>query len=501
MKEYDVVIIGGGVTGCAVARELSRYRINTALLEKEADVSYGTSKANSGIIHAGFHSKPGSLKAKLCVRGNRMFDRLTEELEVPFKRCGALTAAFSVEQMSTLQRLYQQGIKNNVQYLELIGPERALELEPQLNEDVTGALLAPTAGIIGPYEFCFALAENAVSNGVELYTNAEVSWIDKYGENRFFIGCESGQEVSARFIINAAGLFADNIAGMAGIHTFKIVPRKGEEYLLDKRLGEIVNHIIFPVPTPTSKGMLIIPTVDGPVMVGPTAEDIESKDDFSTTETGLKKVFEHAQQMMPIIRTTDIITSFTGLRPAATGQASPHGDFIISGTDVPGFINAAGIQSPGLTASPAIAEEVVNILLHQGLILETKSTGSREGYDFNPHRKAPVRAHKLLAEEDYDTLDTLIEKRPEYANLVCRCEEVTEAEIVDAIRQGHTTLDSLKFRARAMTGRCQGGFCTHRILKILHRETGIPLEKLTKKGTGSELLLYPLNKGEPRDEK
>lgn len=479
---YDVAVIGAGVVGSAIARELSRYRIRVCLIEKEADVSFGTSKANSGIIHAGFHSNPGMLKTRLCVLGNREFDNLSEELEFPFQRRGELVVAFTPEDLRILQNLYRQGRENHVPYLELVGRDRALELEPALNPDVLGALYAPTAGILGPYEYCFALAENAVANGVELHLNEKVVWIAR-DDSGFRIRTERGGTFATRFVVNAAGLYADEIAAMVGITSFTIRPRKGEEYLLDKRVGELVKRIIFPVPTPTSKGMLIIPTVDGPVMVGPTAEEVENKEDFSTTTEGLKRVFEHAQKMIPAIRSRDIITSFVGIRPVATGE-----DFIIGPTDVPGFINAAGIQSPGLTASPAIAKHVVEVLLKAGLALTAKP-------EFNPRREAIPRTRTFIETGRFDELAALVEKDPLYGHLVCRCEHVTEAEVVEAVRRGHVTLDSIKFATRAGSGRCQAGFCTSRLLAILSRETGMPIEKITKKGDGSEIVLYQTVKG------
>ncbi|MFH1305721.1 MAG: NAD(P)/FAD-dependent oxidoreductase [Candidatus Omnitrophota bacterium] len=481
---FDVIIIGAGVTGAATARELSRYDLRTAVLEKETDVSFGTSKANSGIIHPGFHATPGTLKACLAPLGNRAFDRLKEELEFPFERRGSLLVAFTEDELFSLQHYFLQGKKNNVPYMELLSRERTLEAEPNLNPDILGALHAPTTGIICPYEYCFALIENAVRNGVELFTQQEVTRITKKAKKGFIVKTRKGAEFSTRFIVNAAGLYADDIAALVGITDFKILPRKGEEYLLDRRVGNLVKKVIFPLPTATSKGMLVIPTVDGPVMVGPTARDIKRKDDFSTTREGLKTVFEHARKMVPSIRSSDIITAFVGIRPVATG-----GDFIIGKTRVKGFINAAGIQSPGLTASPAVAEMIKNILVKEGLRLEINPS-------FNPKRKCIARARKFIEKRDFNKLEHAIKHNKDYASLVCRCENITEAEVVDAIRKGHTTLDALKFMTRIGTGRCQGGFCTSRVLDIIHRETGIPVEKITKKGPGSEIVPFLLKKGE-----
>ena len=507
-NKYDVIIIGAGVIGAAIARELSRYHLDVAVLEKETDVSFGVSKANSGIIHAGFHAPPDTLKGKLAVPGNRKFDRLCEELDFPFERNGELMVAFSEDEIHTLQFYYDRGKKNNVPYLEMIGKERLLELEPNLNPDVECALYAPSAGVICPYEYCFALIENAKQNGVNVITGEKVIHLEKKGKI-FEIKTEKNNKYSALYIVNAAGLFADEIARMVGITNFKIVPRKGEEYLLDRRVGKLVKRVIFPCPTKKSKGMLIIPTVDGPVMVGPTALDIEDKVDFSTTRDGLKQVFNHAQKLVPSIRSTDAITSFVGLRPAATRNYSiiskffsiiksftgtkPEyidGDFIIGRTTVSGFINAAGIQSPGLTASPIIAEHISDALLKDGLKLEKNPA-------FNPIRKRRVKHLRVILEKKFfHEVEKLVKENKKYSNLVCRCENVTEAEIVDAIKMGHTTLDGIKFATRAGTGRCQSGFCTTRILDLIHQETGIPVEKITKKGPGSEIVLTPLRKGQ-----
>ena len=311
-EKFNVLIIGCGVIGAAIARELSRFKIKVAVLEKEADVSFGTSKANSGIIHGGFHAAPGSNKAKFVVPGNRMFDKLCEELEFPFERHGELMVAFTEEEIRILNTYYERGRQNKVPYLEMIGWERVLEMEPALSPDIQAALYAPTAGVICPYEYCFSLIGNAVENGVKLFLNSKVTWIGKTPQENFEIETENGEKYQSDYIINAAGLFADDIASFVGINDFKINPRKGEEYLLDRRVGTLVKRVIFPTPTKSSKGMLIIPTVDGPVMVGPTAVDIDDKTDFSTTREGLKEVFGHAQRMIPEIRTNDIITSFVG---------------------------------------------------------------------------------------------------------------------------------------------------------------------------------------------
>jgi len=482
-KKYDIAIIGAGVVGASIARSLSKYKLSVALLEQEVDVSFGTSKANSGIIHAGFHDKPGSLKAELCVKGNAEYDRLADELEFPFERRGELVVAFDEEQQQVIYNLYQNGLKNGVRYMELLGRERTLELEPNLNPDVLGALYAPTAGIIGPYEYCFALVENAVKNGVELLLSFKVSDICKT-DDTFNIGSADGRKIQSRYVVNAAGLYADEIASMCGGGDFKIMPRKGEEYLLDKRVGKLVRRVIFPAPKPNSKGILVIPTVDGPVMVGPTAIEIEDKEDFSTTKDGLDKVFSFACHMVPAIRTSDIITSFAGLRPVPSCP-----DFIIAESKIKGFVNVAGIASPGLTASPAIAERVCRIILSSGLKMELDS-------GFDPKRKAKTRIRSLIENRDYDKLEKLIKEDRNYSKLVCRCENVSEVEIIDAIQKGHTTFDAIKYATRACSGRCQGGFCTSRILQLIAEHANISVDKITKKGPGSELISHCIDKGQ-----
>jgi len=485
-NDFQVIIIGCGVIGAAIARELSKFRIRIAVLEKEADVSFGTSKATSGIIHAGFHSPQGSLKAKFVVPGNRKYDRLCEELEFPFERRGELMVAFDEDELRILQIYYKRGLDNNVPYMELLGRERVLEMEPNLSPDILGALYAPTAGIICPYEYCFSLIGIARENGTELLLNQKVTWIGKNNNNRFDIETESGEKFTTDYVINAAGLYADDIARYVGITNFKIVPRKGEEYLLDRRIGTLVKRIIFPCPSSNSKGMLVIPTVDGPVMVGPTALDTEDKTDYSTTREGLNEVFQQAQRMVPGVRTSDIITSFVGLRPAAVGN---NGDFIIGKTAVQGFINAAGIQSPGLTASPAIAEHIREIITKEGLRMELRP-------DFDPYRKKVwIKVRRLLEKRDFEKYSKLVGQNKDYSKLVCRCENVTEAEIIAAVKDGHTTLDGIKFATRAGTGRCQAGFCTSRIMEIIQREAGIPFDKITKKGKGSEIAPYHIEKG------
>jgi glycerol-3-phosphate dehydrogenase len=469
---YDVAIIGAGVSGAAIARRLSRYRLRVALLERCVDVSFGVSKANSGIIHAGFHHSPSSLKARLEIEGNRAFDGLQAELGFPFRRSGIVVAAFSVEEMSTIDRLYAQGVENGAD-VEIVGRERLLALEPALSRDVVGGLFAPSGGIIEPYRFAFALVESAASNDVQLFTGWDAVSARRQGD-AWRIVSAAGEELSARWVVNAAGLRADAVSAIFGAEDFTIVPRKGEEFILDKGSGGPPSRVIFPVPARTSKGVLVIPTVEGTVMLGPTADEGGDKEDTTTTPENLERVFRLASQMVPRISKRDIITSFAGLRPTLPGD-----DFRIElSRAAPCLVQVAGIQSPGLTASPAIADRVKALLKSGGLELVEKA-------EWKPGIPHVQRTRDQTPAE----LDSLVARDPAYAHLVCRCEGVSEAEVVEAIRKGHTTLDGIKYYTRAGMGRCQGGFCTYRIMQLVARETGLPLERITKHGPGSELVL------------
>jgi len=470
---FDVAIIGAGVTGAAIARRLSSFKLSVALLERRTDVSFGVSKANSGIIHAGFHHNPSTLKARLEVQGNFLFDRLKAELGFPFRRVGILVVAFSPEELKTVEALYMIGIANRVPQIEIVGRERILSLEPKLNGDVVGGLWAPTGGIVEPYRLVFALVENARANGVSLFTDWSVA-AARRADDRWLLVSEKGETHEARRVVNAAGLYADEVSGIFGAEEFHIIPRKGEEFLLDKNAAGFPSHVIFPVPARNSKGVLVIPTVEGTMMVGPTAVEIEEKDDTGTTPENLDRVFSLAARMVPGISKRDIITSFAGLRPTLPGD-----DFFIDlSRKAPGLVQVAGIQSPGLTAAPAIAEYVKELLQKDGLDLTEKP-------DFVP----TVGHSPKVVEMNFAELDELARRERAFAHIVCRCESVSEAEVVEAIHKGHISLDGIKFYTRAGMGRCQGGFCTYRILSIIARETGLPVEAITKRGKGSELVV------------
>jgi len=477
-KVKDVAIIGAGVTGAALARLLSAYELDVALLEKEVDVCFGVSKANSGIVHGGFHHDASkTLKAKLEIRGNLMFERLKLELGFPFKRLGIIMAAFSSEDMKTVRRLFEQGQRNGVPGIEICGHDRIMALEPKLSHDAVGGLYAPNGGVVEPYRFVFSLVDSAVLNGVELMTSFEVAAAKREG-SAWRVSSSDGRSVLAKAVVNAAGLYADKVSEIFKAESFSIKPRKGEEYLLDRNTPACPSRVIFPVPSRDSKGMLVIPTVEGTVMIGPTAEMIEDKSDLTTSSENLERIFSKASMVVSGISRRDVITSFAGLRPTLDGD-----DFMICRSALaPGLVHAAGIQSPGLTASPAIAEEIKSLLKQGGMEFKEKSS-----YE-------PCLPHKPASRSvGFEELDKLIAKDPAYGNVVCRCEQVSEAEIVDAVRKGHTTLDGVKFYTRAGMGRCQGGFCSFKVMRIISRETGIPVEEITKRGPGSRLAVGKIN--------
>ncbi len=471
----DVLIIGAGVVGCITARALSRYKLNVLIIDKASDVSEGATKANSGIVHAGYDAKPNTLKAKLNLSGNAMMKNLTQELSVEYSNTGSLVTAFDENQLNHLKVLYDRGIKNGVPHLELIKSKDKLhELEPELNDDVIAALHAPTAGIVCPWGLAEAACENALENGVELITEAEVVSIKK--KNKGFIVFTNKGSFEANYVINAAGVFADTISSMAEDKWFSIKPRRGEYLLLDKKVSYLANKTIFGTPGPLGKGILLTPTVHGNLLLGPTSIDQEEKDNTDTTSDGLNSIFKKAKLYIPNLNRKDIITSFTGVR------ATPDkNDFIISASkQAPGFINAAGIDSPGLSSAPAIAELIVDILLEEGLKLEVNSK-------YNPLRKGIIHFSELSEENKAK----LIKQNPSYGNVICRCETITEAEIIDAIRRpaGARTVDGIKRRVRAGMGRCQGGFCSPKVVQILSKELNLPATHVTKKGGESNILV------------
>jgi glycerol-3-phosphate dehydrogenase len=401
-----------------------------------------------------------------------MFDRLHRELNFPFYRCGILVVAMQQEELKYLWHLYEQGQENGVFGLEMCSRDRMLYLEPGLNRDVAGGLYAPSGGIVEPYLYGFTMVESAQKNGVQVIREFEVVRAEFSG-NSYSVYAADGRCVSARYVVNAAGLYADEVSKIFGGEEYTVKPRKGEYYVMDKTTRARPDHVLFPVPTPVSKGILIIPTVEGTVLVGPTAEMTDDKEDQSTSTEKLDHIFDASRKMMQEVSQNDVITTFSGSRPCLDG-----GDFYIAISEVaPHFIQVAGIQSPGLTASPAIGEYVKDLLKKAGCVLIEKP-------DFDPHLDKEPRLSEVSLEE----ADDLIKGDPAYGNIVCRCEKVSEAEIVSAIRKGHRTIDGIKFYCRAGMGRCQGGFCTYKIIKILMRETGIAYDQITKHGRESFLL-------------
>ncbi|HPF86551.1 MAG TPA: NAD(P)/FAD-dependent oxidoreductase [Candidatus Limiplasma sp.] len=472
---YDVAIIGGGVIGCAIARELSRLRLNIVVLEKECDVAAGSSKANSGIVHGGHDCTPGTLKARFNVEANPMFDELSKTLDFPFKRNGSLVLAFEEDQIPKLEALKQQGIANGVPGLEIIGRDEIVKLEPNISDTVVAALQVPTGGIVCPYEMTFAFAENAAANGVTFRLNFFAETIEKR-DGLFYISGPAG-EVTARVLINAAGLYADTVNNMLSKHPITITPRSGEYCLLDKTEGDLVSHTLFQLPTKAGKGILVTPTVDGNLLLGPTSHPIADKDDKATTRAGLQEVLQTAQKDVQHLPVNKVITSFTGLRATAEGD-----DFIIGPSpDVENLFNVAGIASPGLTSAPAIAQYVAGLV--------AQATHAEQNPDFQPVRRAfPRFRHMTDAQRQ-----KAIAENPDYGHIICRCEQVTKAEILAAIRGplGVHDIDAIKRRTRAGMGRCQGGFCLMRIPEIVAQELHIPLNEVTKNGSGTNLLMDP----------
>ena len=480
MATYDVIIIGAGVTGSAIARELSRYRLKAAVLERASDVCEGTSKANSGIIHAGHDAMPGSLKAKLNVQGSRMMPELAKKLDIPFRQNGALVVCLQEQDLPELQKLYERGIQNGVQDLSILSKEEALALEPNLSDETVGALLAPSSGIVCPFQLTIAFAENALHNGVEFHLNTEVKEITRSSEG-YRIACiqdTKGQEepvvYEAACVINAAGVYTGEIHNMVCTEKMKIVPRRGEYCLLDVSAGQHVERTVFRVPGALGKGILVTPTVHGNLLVGPTAQDIEDKEGINTTGAGLRRVNSASESAVKNIPMREVITSFAGLR-----AHEENGDFIIEeAAGCPNFIDVAGIASPGLSASPAIGLMVAN------MVKERLKPALNES--FVEERRGIVSVHSLSFEERA----ALVEEQPAYGNIICRCSMVSEGEILDAIHRplGATTMDGVKRRVQAGMGRCQGGFCSPRVMELLSRELQIPMEQLTKCGRGSELI-------------
>jgi len=478
---YKAAVIGAGVVGAMTARRLSSYDIDIAILEKENDVAMGQSKANSGIVHAGYDPMPGSLKARLNVEGNRMMEATCRELDVPFRRNGTLVTAFSDEDMEKLKALLERGRKNGVKGLKLISGDEARAMEKNLSSRVAGALYAPTGGIVCPYLLTIEAVGNAMDNGAQLFRNFDVCRIEDHKDFYTVISAD-GKRIEAEYVINCAGLFSDKIAAMAGDDSFKIIPRAGEYMLLDKDAGDLTDMTIFKVPDAMGKGVLAIKTVDGNILLGPTSIDRECKEDTAVTDFGLDFIRKKEDMFFDKVPYDKVIAQFAGLR--AHGD---KGDFIIN-MPKDRFVNAAGIESPGLTSAPAIAVMIEKMLLESGFKANVKE-------NFNPERRRPKPFRECTTEEK----NRLIAENPDYGQIVCRCEEITKGEIIDSIRRtpGAVDADGIKRRTRTGMGRCQGGFCQVGTVEILAQELGIAMEDVKKKGGSSNFLLGRL-KGDER---
>ena len=470
---YDVAIIGAGVIGCAVARELSKYHVKACVIEKEEDVCCGTSKANSAIIHAGFDAKPGTLKAKLNVRGNEMMDQLSKDLDIPFTRNGSLVLRTKDKDPSGLIELLYKAKANGVPRVRILGREELIAMEPNLSDDVVEALHAPTGAIVCPFHMTIAFAENAYENGVEFFLNTPVTNIKKTDD--YYTVTTANGVMETKIVVNAAGVYSDNFNNMVSERKLQIIARKGEYMLLDKAAGCHVNQTIFQLPSKMGKGILVSPTVHGNLLVGPTACDIEDKEGTNTTQKYLDSIGPAAALSVKNVPLRQVITSFAGLR-----AHEADGDFVIGECeDAEGFFNAAGIESPGLSSAPAIGELLAEQIAHK-LSLTQKE-------NFKATRKGILNPEKLTLEER----NSLIKENPAYGNIICRCEMISEGEILDAIHRplGARSLDGVKRRTRAGMGRCQAGFCSPRTMEILAREVPMEMADISKSGGASTYIV------------
>ncbi len=469
---YDIIIIGAGVTGCAVARFLSRYQAKVCVVERCEDVCCGTSKANSAIVHAGFDAEHGTLMAKMNLQGNLMMPELAKELDFQFIQNGSLVVCMSEEDLPRLQKLYENGVANGVEQLEIVDSKRLHELEPNVSPDAVAALWAPTGGIVCPFGYTIALAENAYANGVEFKFNTEVKSLSRNADG-WAVQTNHGI-LDTRYVVNAAGLYSDVFHNMVSAKKIHITPRRGDYCLLDKNTGDFVKHTIFQLPGKLGKGVLVSPTVHGNTIVGPTAVDIEDREGVNTTAAGLEDLISKAGTTVQGLPIRQVITSFAGLR-----AHEDHHEFVLGEVeDAPQFIDCAGIESPGLTSAPAIGVAISDLLRDlMGLEPNPNYNGTRKG----------ILDPKTLSPEEYTEL---IKRDPTYAQVICRCETITEGEIIDAIRRplGAKSLDGVKRRARAGSGRCQAGFCSPRVMEILARELGVDQSEITKSGGESKLI-------------
>ncbi len=469
---YDVTIIGGGVCGAAIAMYLSKYEIKCCLLEKDNDIAIGTTRANSGIVHAGYDPEPDTLMARLNVRGSELIEILAKQLNIPYRKVGSMVISFDAKDEDHLRKLYERGVANGVRGMELLDRETLLEREPNLSPEVTGALYAPSAAVVNPWRLCLAMAETAAKNGVEFFLDSEVTQIEKI--NGSFKVTAGDKAYDTKYIINAAGLYSDRIAEMVGAKDFEIYPSKGQYYLLDKTSNWLVNSVIFQCPTEKGKGVLVSPTAEGNIIIGPNAESGNERDDVSTTREGLEFVAEEANKTTKMIDYRENIRSFAGLR-----ANSDKRDFIIGESSLcRHFINVAGIKSPGLSSAPAIGEYVVEILEDCGMLLTEKADWEYP------------EPHICFAELTDEEKARICKENPKYGNVICRCNLITEGEILNALNSNikPRTLDGIKRRTGSSMGRCQGGFCGVKIHEIICNYYGIPAEKVLWDKNGSYIV-------------
>lgn len=454
---YDVIIIGAGIVGTTIARDLSKTKAKVLVLEKGIDVSMGATKANSAIVHGGYAEKHEALKGRLCYKGRTQFKRLDEELNFGFEETGSLVIT-EEDDKEGLEKLMENGIKNGLDDLSIIGPEEIRKLEPELSHDVKWALYCKGAGICSPYEMAIAMMENAIENGGELKLENEVIGIEK-DDDKFTVTTNQGV-FESKYLVNAAGVYTDEIAKMVGADTFDILPRSGEYLLFTRGTGDPINTVIFQMPTKYGKGVLVASTYYGNLLIGPDANDDVEKEDTSTHIERIAKIYDQTKELYSKINAKQFIRSFTGIRARSSTD-----DFIIEESNIKGFINVAGIQSPGLTSSPAISEMVIGILKDAGLELERNE-------NFNPYRKPIVTKTPLKNLKDVKHLIELPLGSED--RIVCRCEQVKEEEIVDALHRGIKvkTVDGVKRRTRAGMGWCQGEFCKPRVIEVMEREYG-----------------------------
>ena len=474
----DILIIGAGITGCAVARELSRYHVSVTVLDSGSDIAEGATKANSGIVHAGYDAVPGSRKAYFNIRGASMYPSLCSALHIPYRQNGALVIAFSESDRITIENLQKRGIQNGVNGLEILEKDKVLSLEPSLNPDVLCALSVPTGAIISPYEAAFAFADDAALNGVSFRFNEQVLSVSRLSDANGFSVNTAGASYTCRVVVNCAGSSGALIHNMLSSDKFTMIHRRGQYYLLDRAAIQPFHRTIFQCPSAMGKGVLVSPTVHGNLLLGPTAEDIPDPLDTATTSAGLSEVLKKASLTWPGLSLRSNITNFSGIRAHLASD-----DFVVGHCrDCTGYFEAIGIESPGLSSAPAIGLELSRMISdYLSLILKD---------DPVPYPEPPCPFYDMTDDER----TRMAAADPAYGNIVCRCETVTEAEIRAAIRRpvGARSVDGVKRRTRAGMGRCQGGFCMPRVAAIISEETGIPLDQITKNGGNSRLLSGPI---------